>query len=106
MEITSINKLPRMNRVKGILNSVKRFYPEFDVAMPTEDKVWYGYRPCSADGLPYIGKVKKWNNVVVATGHAMLGLSLGAGTGKLVNEIINETPVSMNITPFDVERFS
>jgi D-amino-acid dehydrogenase len=106
MEITSIKKPPRMNRVKGILNAVKRFYPEFDIPMPAPEKVWYGYRPCSADGLPYIGKVKKWNNVVIATGHAMLGLSLGAGTGKLVSEIINEVPVSMNMTPFNVERFS
>jgi D-amino-acid dehydrogenase len=105
MEITSTKKPPRMNRVKGILNSVKRFYPEFDVPMPAIEKVWYGYRPCSPDGLPYIGKAKKWNNVVIATGHAMLGLSLGAGTGKLVSEIINETPVSMDIKPFIVERF-
>lgn len=105
MEITSTTKPPRMSRVQGILNAVKRFYPEFDVPMPSEDKVWYGYRPCSADGLPYIGKVKKWNNVVVATGHAMLGLSLGAGTGKLVSEILNEKTPSMNIAPFTVERF-
>lgn len=106
MEITSINKAPRMNRVKGILNAVKRFYPEFDVPMPSPDKVWYGYRPCSADGLPYIGRVKRWNNLVIATGHAMLGLSLGAGTGKLVSEIINETRPAMDIGPFLPERFS
>ena len=105
MEITSTDKSPRMNRVKGILNSVKRFYPEFDIPMPAPEKTWWGYRPCSADGLPYIGKVKKWNNVVIATGHSMLGLSLGAGTGKLVSEIINELPLSMNIMPFNAERF-
>jgi D-amino-acid dehydrogenase len=106
MEITSTKKPPRMNRVKGILNSVKRFYPEFDVPMPAADKVLFGYRPCSADGLPYIGRLKKWNNVVMATGHAMLGLSLGAGTGRLVDEIINETALSMDITAFNAERFS
>jgi D-amino-acid dehydrogenase len=105
MEITSTEKPPRMNRVEGILNAVKRFYPEFDVPMPAAEKIWYGYRPCSADGLPYIGKTKKWNNVVIATGHSMLGLSLGAGTGRLVSEIINEAPVSMDITAFAVERF-
>ena len=106
MEITSINQPPRMNRVQGILNAVKRFYPEFEIPMPAQDKVWYGYRPCSADGLPYIGKVKKWDNLVIATGHAMLGLSLGAGTGKLVTEIVNETSLSMDIAPFKVERFN
>jgi D-amino-acid dehydrogenase len=105
MEITSTNTPPRMNRVQGILDAVKRFFPEFDVPMPAADKIWYGYRPCSADGLPYIGRTKKWKNVIVATGHAMLGLSLGAGTGKLVSEIINEQPASMDIRPFIVERF-
>ena len=106
MEITSHKTPPRMNRVQGILDAVKRFYPDFDVPMPTLDKIWYGYRPCSADGLPYIGRTKKIANAVIATGHSMLGLSLGAGTGKLVSEIINNQPSSMNMTPFTVERFS
>lgn len=106
MEITSHKTPPRMNRVQGILDAVKRYYTEFDVPLPPQEKVWYGYRPCSADGLPYIGRVKKYNNVTVATGHSMLGLSLGAGTGKLVDEIINNKPTSMAIRPFEVERFS
>lgn len=106
MEITSHKTPPRMNRVEGILNAVKRFYPDFDVPMPSMDQIWYGYRPCSADGLPYIGRTKKISNLVVATGHSMLGLSLGAGTGKIVGEIINGQPTSMDIKPFTVERFS
>jgi D-amino-acid dehydrogenase len=104
MEITSTQTPPRMNRVEGLLQAVQRFYPEFKVPVPTLDKIWYGYRPCSADGLPYIGKTKKWKNVVIATGHAMLGLSLGAGTGKLVSEIVNEEKLSMDTTPFDPNR--
>lgn len=105
MEITSHKTPPRMNRVKGILESVKRFYPDFDLPMPPPEKIWYGYRPCSADGLPYIGRVKKISNLTVATGHSMLGLSLGAGTGKLVGEIVNGNTVSMDLRPFSVERF-
>jgi D-amino-acid dehydrogenase len=105
MEITSTSTPPRYARVQGILNAVKRFFPEFDVPMPPVEKIWYGYRPCSADGLPYIGRIKKFNNVIVATGHSMLGLSLGAGTGKLVSELINEVPTSMDLAPFTVERF-
>jgi len=106
MEITSHQTPPRMNRVQGILDAVKRYYPEFDVALPPKEKIWYGYRPCSADGLPYIGRVKKFANLAIATGHSMLGLSLGAGTGKLVSEIVNNRPTSMDIKPFSVERFS
>jgi D-amino-acid dehydrogenase len=106
MEITSHKTPPRMSRVQGILDAVKRYYPEFDVPLPPKEKVWYGYRPCSADGLPYIGRVKKYRNLTIATGHSMLGLSLGAGTGKLVNELINHSTLSMDIQPFAVERFS
>ncbi|HEY4208585.1 MAG TPA: FAD-dependent oxidoreductase [Puia sp.] len=105
MEITSTSTPPRYNRVQGILNAVKSFYPEFDVPMPSPEKIWYGYRPCSADGLPYIGRIGKYNNVVVATGHSMLGLSLGAGTGKLVSELVGERTTSIDMTPFAVERF-
>lgn len=105
MEITSTTAPPRYSRVQGILDAVKRFFPEFDVPMPAPEKIWYGYRPCSADGLPYIGRIKKYNNVVVATGHSMLGLSLGAGTGKLVCELIHEDTPGIDLSPFAVERF-
>lgn len=94
-----------MNRVQGILDAVQRFFPDFDVPMPAKENIWYGYRPCSADGLPYIGRVNKIKNLTVATGHSMLGLSLGAGTGLLVDEIINGRKPSMDLRPFAVERF-
>lgn len=105
MEITSHKTPPRMNRVEGLLQAVKRFFPEFDVPLPAREDIWYGYRPCSADGLPYIGRTRKYKNVTIATGHSMLGLSLGAGTGKLVGEIVNRQPLSMDISPFAAERF-
>ncbi len=106
MEITSTNTPPKMNRVKGIMESVKKYFPEANIPEPTADMVWYGYRPCSADGLPYIGKPDKYKNLVIATGHSMLGLSLGAATGKLVSEVINGQTLSMDIKPFDPGRFN
>jgi D-amino-acid dehydrogenase len=105
MEITSHRTPPRMNRVQGILDAVKRFYPQFDVPFPPEEKIWYGYRPCSADGLPYLGRLKKFKNVSIATGHSMLGLSLGAGTGKLMEEIISNKRTSISVDAFKPERF-
>jgi D-amino-acid dehydrogenase len=105
MEIVPTHTPPRMKRVKAMLTAMQQFLPEFDVPMPDADKVWHGYRPCSADGLPYIGRTKAVTNLVIATGHSMLGLSLGAATGKLVAEILNETPLSMDISPFDPDRF-
>ncbi|TWV99180.1 NAD(P)/FAD-dependent oxidoreductase [Chitinophaga pinensis] len=106
MEITGLNAPPRMQRVQGILESVKRYFPAYDIPLPSPEDVWYGYRPCSADGLPHIGTLERYPNVTVATGHSMLGISLGAGTGKLVGELVSKAPLSMDISPFKVERFS
>ncbi len=106
MEITSTKTPPKINRVKGLLQSVKNFYPEFDIPMPSIDKIWYGFRPCSADGLPYLGKTANWDNLVIATGHSMVGLSLGAGTGKLVSEILLDQPLSTKIDSFNPDRFN
>ena len=106
MEVTSTKTPPRMNRVEGLLNAVKRYYPAFTIEVPPIEKVWYGYRPCSADGLPYLGRTQQWDNVVIATGHSMLGLSLGAGTGKLVDEIVNEKKLSVDIQSFHPDRFN
>ncbi|QEH43077.1 FAD-binding oxidoreductase [Chitinophaga sp. XS-30] len=105
MEITSLNAPPNMNRVKGILKTVQRYIPAYNIPMPPKEQIWFGYRPCSADGLPYIGRLRKTENCILATGHSMLGLSLGAGTGKLVCELANEQPTSMDIKPFSPERF-
>jgi len=105
MEITDTQTPPRIERVEGLLAAVKRFYPEFDVPVPSMNNIWYGFRPCSADGLPYLGRTRQWKNLVVATGHSMLGLSLGAGSGKIVSEIVNESALSMDIKPFDPDRF-
>lgn len=105
MEITTTDRPPQMSRVEGILDSVKKFLPDFTIPMPSIEQVWYGYRPCSPDGLPYIGRLKKLNNCIVATGHAMIGLSLGAGTGLFVKQLANGEATSMDLSAFRVERF-
>lgn len=105
MEITSTKAEPRYQRVQGILNNLKRFIPSTSIEFPEKEDIWYGYRPCSADGLPYIGRNKNYQNCIIATGHSMIGLSLGAGTGKLVTELVNEEKLSMDIQPFDPARF-
>lgn len=106
MEITSLNKPPRLKRVEGILAAVKQYFPDFILPKAEDAPVWYGYRPCSADGLPYIGRSNKWQNLLIGTGHAMIGMSLGAGTGLLLSELANETQPSIDLTPFAPERFS
>jgi D-amino-acid dehydrogenase len=105
MEITGIDHTINMNRVRGIVTSIPVYYPDLNVSMPRQEDTWHGLRPCSPDGLPYIGRSKKIKNLVIATGHSMMGLSLGPGSGKLVSEIINQERLSMDISHFNPERF-
>ncbi len=106
MEITGIDHTINMNRVRGIANSIRKYYPEMDVALPKPEHVWHGLRPCSPDGLPYIGKTKLKKNLIFATGHSMMGLSLGPATGKLVSDLIQGEPASVDLSLFDPDRFN
>ncbi len=105
MEISGINDKISMNRVRGIVESIPKYYPEMKVNEPMKEKVWYGLRPCTPDGLPYIGRSSKIDNLIIATGHAMLGLSLGPGTGKIVSAIVNEKTPDISLVSFNPERF-
>ena len=106
MEIVPIGTPPRLGRVRGILASARKFLPKAQFPDPTLEDAWFGYRPCSADGIPYIGRHRKFDNLILATGHSMLGLGLGPATGKLVSEIALNHPPCMDVTPFSPNRFS
>jgi D-amino-acid dehydrogenase len=49
---------------------------------------WSGLRPCTPDGLPIIGPHPRADRVVLATGHGMLGVTLGPLTGRLVADLV------------------
>ncbi len=105
MEITGVDHSVNMKRVLGIVNTANDFYPEMKLQAPSIEKIWHGLRPCSPDGMPYIGRTKKYNNLILATGHSMLGVSLGPGTGQLISEIIDERNSNVDLKMFDPERF-
>jgi D-amino-acid dehydrogenase len=104
MEFSGINTIVRKERVNAIANGVKRFYPEFEITQEEREDAKTGLRPVSPDGLPYIGKSKNFSNLTFATGHAMMGWSLGPATGKLVAEIIEDKKTSMDIAAFHPDR--
>ncbi|RFS18062.1 FAD-binding oxidoreductase [Emticicia sp. C21] len=105
MEIGGINQDINMNRVRGIIKAVPEFFPDYSIEVPKQEKVWSGLRPCSPDGLPYIGRTKKYKNLIIASGHAMMGLSLAPGTGKLVQEIVDNEQTSIDISLYKPERY-
>jgi D-amino-acid dehydrogenase len=105
MEIAGLNEEINPVRVRGIIKSVPKYYPEFTEEDFANIKPWCGLRPCSPDGLPYVGKSRRLQNVTIATGHAMMGLSLGPITGKLVSEIVSNENPSMDIELLSPDRY-
>jgi D-amino-acid dehydrogenase len=55
--------------------------------------------------MPYIGKTKKLKNVSFAGGHAMLGISGAASTGKLIAEVVGNEKTTIPLEAFGVDRF-
>ncbi len=105
MEISGLHSPTLVKRAQAIMAGAKAYYPKLDVAFPSPEKIWHGYRPLSPDGLPYLGRHSKYENLVVASGHAMIGITLAAATGKIVEELVSRTPTSIDISGFDVERY-
>jgi D-amino-acid dehydrogenase len=106
MEIAGINHRVNPNRVSGIIKSACQYYPKLTPEAFRDVPVWHGLRPCSPDGLPFIGKTRQFDNVIIATGHAMMGLSLAPITGKLVSEVLAGEMPTLMLEPLSPDRFT
>ena len=104
MEIDKINHKINPIRVNAIANSASEYYHGLQISTQDKEAAQCGLRPVTPDGLPYIGRTSQYNNLTFATGHAMMGWSLGPATGKLVSEIISDQKSSLDLTPFNVQR--
>lgn len=104
MEISGLDSPLLIKRAEAIFKAARSYFPDLPVQFPQKEKIWFGWRPLSTDGLPYIGRVSHYSNLVLAGGHGMLGISLAAGTGKLIEEIVGGHPTTIPIHAFDTER--
>lgn len=105
MELAKMNDKVNLKRVEGILESIPKYFTNLKPKMPQVDKIWYGFRPASPDGLPYIGRNTQLSNLIIATGHGMMGLGLGPATGLLVSQLINEVKPTISLQSFNPSRF-
>jgi D-amino-acid dehydrogenase len=106
MELVGLDESINRRRVRAILRAVPE-YLEVDTGQgETAATLWGGLRPCSPDGLPYIGAFPGTTNLIAATGHAMIGISLAPITGKLVSEILSGTQPSIDIRGLRPGRFA
>ncbi|HEX4796775.1 MAG TPA: FAD-dependent oxidoreductase [Humisphaera sp.] len=106
MEIAGLNQRISRGRVRGIIESIPQYFPEFTPDDFQDVPVWSGLRPCSPDGLPYIGRAGAYENLSIATGHAMMGISLGPISGELVAQMICREELAVDIGLLDPMRFA
>ncbi len=104
MEIAGINHKINPVRVEAIANAAKSYYKNLEITKEEKRDATCGLRPVTPDGLPFIGKSYKYSNLTIASGHAMMGWSLGPATGKLVSEIIAGKKPSLDLVPFHPDR--
>jgi D-amino-acid dehydrogenase len=106
MEIAGLNEDINPVRVRGIVKALPKYYPAFRAEDFAGIQPWRGLRPCSPDGLPYVGRTAKFANLTLATGHAMMGLSLAPITGKLVGQILANDKPAMELGLLSPDRFA
>jgi D-amino-acid dehydrogenase len=105
MEMAGLDETINPARVHGIIRAASGYFPEFKFEDFKGVKPWRGLRPCSPDGMPYVGRPGGYRNLVVATGHAMMGLSLGPVTGRLTAELLTGETPSIDLGLLRPDRF-
>ncbi len=103
LELSGLDPKPSKKRLELVRKGIEPYFN--GVTWPHEQgTVWSGYRPCSADGVPYVGRISRYSNLSIATGHAMQGMSLGPATGLLVSQILTDRKTSLPVAFLDPER--
>jgi D-amino-acid dehydrogenase len=104
MELSGINERLDRRRVEAIRRNAEAYLP--GVSQSGAGEEWVGMRPLTPDGLPLIGRVPGADNLYMATGHAMLGVTLAPATAAVIGELIVDGESTLDLTPFDPGRFS
>ena len=103
LELAGLDLSVDRRRVRAVVEAARRGLSGLDGRRTLE--IWRGLRPCSPDGLPIVGRADEIPNVVLATGHGMMGLTLAPITAKLVGEIVAAANPSHDLQPLRPGRF-
>jgi len=105
MEIAGLDERVDPRRVRGIVRSALAYFPALRESDFAGVEPWKGLRPCSPDGLPYLGRPARYDNLVVATGHAMMGLSLAPITGRIVGQLVAGERPEVDVALLSPDRY-
>lgn len=106
MELAGLNLKINPSRLAGIRKTAMQFYPQFTESDFKGIEPWCGLRPCTPDGLPYLGRAARYDNLTIACGHAMMGLSLGPVTGRIVAQLISGRTPDLDLSLLNPDRYN
>jgi D-amino-acid dehydrogenase len=89
-----------------MIRAAQTYFPQFERRHFDGIKPWHGMRPCSPDGMPYLGRTQACNNLLIATGHAMMGLSLAPVTGQIVGQLMDNEKPTFDLTLLSPDRYA
>ena len=101
-EFTDVDAAPNWNRRNVVVEGAKRLYPNLDDSGATR---WMGSRPSTPDSLPVIGAHPAHPDVLFATGHGTLGLTLSALTAEIVGDLAMGRVPNFDLAPCRPDRF-
>jgi D-amino-acid dehydrogenase len=102
MEFAGYDASLNANRLR-LLRESADLYLKVPLSRPALEE-WWGWRPMTPDGLPFIGPAPAFDNVYLAAGHGMLGVSMAPATGKLVAELLARQASHIDPAPYAVSR--
>lgn len=103
MELTGPDDSVDPRRLATMTNALDRYLPGWNAGR--EQTTWAGLRPMSPDGLPIIGNIPERENVYVASGHGMLGVTMAPVTGEIIADLIVNGTTRHDLTAFRPDRF-
>jgi D-amino-acid dehydrogenase len=103
MEFSGYDETLNRRRL-AILTDAARLYLHEPTSAPVQEE-WWGWRPMTPDSLPIIGRSSAYENVLIAAGHNMLGVSMAPATGKLVAELLGSAAPHLDPVPYSAGRF-
>lgn len=104
MEFAGYDASLNRTRLDALKRGAAEYLHEAEGAQVVEE--WYGWRPMTYDDLPILGRSARVQNLALATGHGMLGVTMSAATGLLISELICGQPASLDPAPFSPKRFN
>ncbi len=103
MELSGYDTSITAHRLKPLEIAERYYLNLIDWERETLER-WWGWRPMTHDGKPYIDRSPRLANVVLAAGHGMLGLSMATATGKLVFEILSGQTPHLAVEPYALDE--